>query len=104
MANGHQQRIAATRHAILAAARDVIIEKGYSHVDILDITERANVSKATFYKHFANKEDCVRRLMHPLRCPGEDIFRGGRVAASREVGAQSLNECSTGRRHTGSSC
>ncbi len=86
MANRHQQRKAATRQAILAAARDVIIEKGYSHVDILDITERANVSKATFYKHFANKEDCVRQLMHTgFDALAEDIFRGGRVAASREV-------------------
>jgi AcrR family transcriptional regulator len=41
----------------------VIVEKGYHRVDILDITERANVSKATFYKHFPNKEECVRELM-----------------------------------------
>jgi AcrR family transcriptional regulator len=59
----HEQRKAVTHQGIIDAARDVIAEKGYNHVDILDITERANVSKATFYKHFPNKEACVRELM-----------------------------------------
>jgi AcrR family transcriptional regulator len=59
----YEQRKAATHQSLLDAARAVIVEKGYHHVDILDITERANVSKATFYKHFPNKEECVRELM-----------------------------------------
>jgi AcrR family transcriptional regulator len=58
-----EQRKASTRQSLLDAARDVIAEKGYNRVEILDITERANVSKATFYKHFPNKEACVRGLM-----------------------------------------
>lgn len=61
--NRHAQRKAATRQRLIEAARDLIISRGYGSVDILDITERANVSKATFYKHFNNKEDCVRALM-----------------------------------------
>jgi AcrR family transcriptional regulator len=59
----HEQRKASTHQSLLDAARDVIAEKGYNSVEILDITERANVSKATFYKHFPNKEACVRDLM-----------------------------------------
>jgi len=59
----YEQRKAATHQSLLDAARAVIAEKGYHRVDILDITERANVSKATFYKHFPNKEECVRELM-----------------------------------------
>jgi AcrR family transcriptional regulator len=62
--NRHAQRKAATRQRLLDAARDVIGQKGYNNVEILDITEHADVSKATFYQHFANKEDCVRELMH----------------------------------------
>lgn len=86
MANRHEQRKAATRQAMLTAAREVIGEKGYNHVDILDITERANVSKATFYKHFANKEDCVRQLMHDgFDALADEIFQGARAAASREA-------------------
>jgi AcrR family transcriptional regulator len=59
----HDQRKAATRQSLLDAARDVIAAKGYNETEILDITEHANVSKATFYKHFVNKEECVRELM-----------------------------------------
>jgi AcrR family transcriptional regulator len=61
--NRHQQRKATTHQNLVNAARAVISEKGYNNVDILDITEQANVSKATFYKHFPNKEACVRELM-----------------------------------------
>ena len=60
--NRHQQRKAATRQALLEAAREVIVERGYNQVEILDITERANVSKATFYKHF-QQEAVVREIM-----------------------------------------
>ena len=84
--NRHQQRKAATRQKLLEATREVIVERGYSDVEILDITERANVSKATFYKHFPNKEACVRELMLAgFDTLVERIFEGGRRAESREA-------------------
>lgn len=61
--NRHEQRKAATHQRLIDAARDVITARGYNNVEILHITEHANVSKATFYKHFANKEDCARAVM-----------------------------------------
>ncbi|MCD4684800.1 MAG: TetR/AcrR family transcriptional regulator [Anaerolineae bacterium] len=61
--NRHAQRKAATHQSLIDAARAVIVEQGYSKVEILDITERADVSKATFYTHFPNKEACVREMM-----------------------------------------
>ena len=76
----HAQRKAATHQGLIDAARDVIAEKGYNHVDILDITERANVSKATFYKHFANKEACVRELMSLWRLCEADIVHNPETA------------------------
>ncbi|MCZ7541843.1 MAG: TetR/AcrR family transcriptional regulator [Anaerolineae bacterium] len=59
----HGRRKAATHQRLIDAARDLISAHGYGQVDILTITERADVSKATFYKHFANKEACVRELV-----------------------------------------
>jgi AcrR family transcriptional regulator len=59
----HEQRKHTTHQRLLDAARELIVQHGYGNVDILDITERADVSKATFYKHFPNKEECVRELM-----------------------------------------
>lgn len=61
--NRHAQRKAATHQNLIDAARAVIVEQGYNNVEILDITERADVSKATFYIHFPNKEACVREMM-----------------------------------------
>ena len=59
----HAQRRAATRQKLIDAIRELIFQKGYSQVDILDITERANVSRGAFYIHFKGKEDCVRAVM-----------------------------------------
>ncbi len=59
----HVRRKAATHQRLIDAARDLISAHGYGQVDILTITEHADVSKATFYKHFANKEVCVRELV-----------------------------------------
>lgn len=59
----HSQRKAVTRQKLIDAAQEVIILKGYTQVDILDITEQANVSRGTFYQHFRNKQECVRALM-----------------------------------------
>ena len=59
----HSQRKAVTRQKLIDATQEVIVQKGYTQVDILDITEQANLSRGTFYQHFRNKEACVRALM-----------------------------------------
>ena len=35
-----------------------VAEKGYAHVAVADVVERAAVSRKTFYEQFANKEEC----------------------------------------------
>lgn len=44
---------------ILSAARHLFEEKGYENVSIEDITERADVSKSTFFNHFSSKESLI---------------------------------------------
>jgi len=61
--NRHARRKAGTHQRLIDATRELISAHGYGQVDIATIAERADVSKATFYKHFANKEVCVRELM-----------------------------------------
>jgi len=43
---------------LLEAMLRVCGELGYDHVAVKDAIERAKVSRATFYKYFADKEDC----------------------------------------------
>ena len=45
----HERRKAATHQRLIDAARDLISAKGYSQVDILDITERADAFVSSTY-------------------------------------------------------
>ncbi len=80
--NRHAQRKAATHQRLIDAARALIVAQGYNNVDILDITEHADVSKATFYTHFPNKEACVREMMEQ----GFDALVAELLDVDHEVG------------------
>lgn len=45
------------RQAILQAAAELFPAKGFSGVSMMEIAEKANVSKLTLYSHFTDKED-----------------------------------------------
>jgi AcrR family transcriptional regulator len=45
------------RLRMLDALANATAEKGYAHTTVADVLERAGVSRATFYEHFANKEE-----------------------------------------------
>jgi AcrR family transcriptional regulator len=55
-----QQR---SRIAILAGAKKVIAESGNYESNMLDIAARAQVSRATVYNHFADKEEMMAALL-----------------------------------------
>ncbi|HMJ37644.1 MAG TPA: TetR/AcrR family transcriptional regulator [Baekduia sp.] len=46
------------RERLLVAMADATADKGYAHVAVADVIERAGVSRRSFYEHFANKEEC----------------------------------------------
>ena len=45
------------RHAILQAAAELFPVKGFTGVSMMEIAEKANVSKLTLYSHFTDKDD-----------------------------------------------
>lgn len=53
--NHHARPGDATRRRIIAAARKVLVSKGYARATIEDITAAAGVSRATLYQHFDSK-------------------------------------------------
>jgi AcrR family transcriptional regulator len=59
---------AALRHALL----DLIKEKDYDAIGIQEIADRADTSRVTFYRHYANKEEL---LMDFLTVVYEDFSR-----------------------------
>jgi AcrR family transcriptional regulator len=56
-----------TRAALIAAAKVTFSRLGYARTTVADITERADVSRATFYVYFASKGDVFRVLTEKLK-------------------------------------
>jgi AcrR family transcriptional regulator len=47
------------RERILVAMAEVVAKRGYHGATIEHIVKRAGVSRATFYEHFDNREECL---------------------------------------------
>ncbi len=59
MKNKADRRIQRTCQSLRTALLELIKEKGYDAISIEEITERANVGRATFYLHYKDKEDLL---------------------------------------------
>ena len=55
-------RLPMQRERLLRAAAEEFAEHGYGNTGSESISRRAGMSKATFYEHFANKEECIMAL------------------------------------------
>jgi len=51
-----QRRVARTKATIEDAFVQLVLERGYDKVTVEDITDRADLARATFYAHYPNKE------------------------------------------------
>lgn len=62
---------AATQERILVAATELFLGRGYERSTIAQIAERAEVSRATVFWHFSDKEslfrECFTRICQPFR-------------------------------------
>lgn len=72
-------RIRRTRGYIQGAFRDLLDEKGFKSITVREITERAEVNRATFYAHYADKYALLNETL-------QLIFR-------EELERRSLNVC-----------
>jgi len=52
-------RVKRTRSLILAAFDELLPEKGFQSLTVQDITNKAEINRATFYAHFADKYDLL---------------------------------------------
>lgn len=56
-----------TRQLLQDALIALMIEKGYEATTVQDIIDRANVGRATFYAHFADKQTLLASRLEDLR-------------------------------------
>jgi AcrR family transcriptional regulator len=87
------------RERLIAAMAEVCAERGYAAVAVADITRRASVSTASFYKQFEDKRACLlvsfeelfERLLEAVEGACEqEAERDAKVQAGIRVGAESL--------------
>jgi AcrR family transcriptional regulator len=53
------RRVQRTQRELHEALISLIIERGWDHVSVQEICDRANVGRSTFYVHFADKEELL---------------------------------------------
>jgi AcrR family transcriptional regulator len=63
---------AATQEAILVAATQLFMERGYEGTTVADVAERAGVSRATVFWHFSDKGGLFREAFVRLFAPFRD--------------------------------
>ena len=52
-----------SRQLITEALLDLLMERKFNEITIQEITDTANVGRATFYLHYSNKEECLFQLL-----------------------------------------
>lgn len=57
-----EHRHAETRDEILAAAREVLVERGAADLSLREIARRADFSPAALYKYFDSKDEVIKAL------------------------------------------
>jgi AcrR family transcriptional regulator len=67
-----QRRVARTKAAIEDAFVQLVLERGYERVAVEDISDRADLARATFYTHYPNKEAVLLSVSNRLT---EDLMQ-----------------------------
>lgn len=63
----NDRRSRRTRRAILDAGRALLASRPLDEISIEDITEQADVARASFYNHFPNKESVAQEICEDIR-------------------------------------
>jgi AcrR family transcriptional regulator len=79
---------ASQRERLLRSVIAAVSESGYLAVTVADIVRRARVSRAAFYVHFTDKEDCFLAAT----AQGRSLMIAQVVSATRALPAQARDE------------
>ena len=82
-------RLSVQRRRLFEAAAQVFARSGYAEASAEAISREAGMSKATFYEHFANKEECILALFDEA---ATEVMRAMAQAAGERDEATSYEE------------
>lgn len=74
------RRVRRTRAALRQALVELVLDKGFHAVTVEEITERADVGRATFYAHYRDKEDLLVGIVRDLAGDRERLLPAVRQA------------------------
>jgi AcrR family transcriptional regulator len=80
------ERQARTRAALLDAAHELIVERGYAGASVVAIAERAGFTRGAFYSNFTSKEELFAALLQ------ERVFALYRAMGERDAPRRTLRE------------
>lgn len=60
------RRVCRTRRRLHSALIALILEKGYDSISVQDVTDRAELSRATFYLHFKDKDELLASSLEEM--------------------------------------
>lgn len=89
-----QVRLSVQRERLLAAAAETFARHGYADASAEGIARAAGMSKATFYEHFANKEECILALFDQ----GTGAIMDAMAVAAQAAGSDPLARLRAGIR------
>jgi len=85
------RRVRRTRRLLREALLELVAEKGYDRVTVQDVIDRADLSRATFYAHFRDKDDLLVSglddLEEGLRDSMAAFVEEGQGASERALGS-----------------
>ncbi len=66
MARKDDRRIQKTRKQLRDSMLELILDQGYDDISIQDVTDRANLGRATFYLHYREKDELYADVMRHM--------------------------------------
>ncbi|WP_342462447.1 TetR/AcrR family transcriptional regulator [Bacillus sp. FSL R5-0286] len=64
MIKKEDRRVERTKETLRQTFKILVKEKGYSHVKVKDIVEKANYNRTTFYVHYESKDELAADVIH----------------------------------------
>lgn len=80
MLDGQDRRVKRTQRLLAQALVDLTLHKGYEAVTIRDITERADIGYATFFRHYADKDALLADVLDVVFDELLALLQGQRTA------------------------